>query len=449
MAELAGDRIARVVTLLAEADAPAVFHCAAGKDRTGVISAIVLGLLGVPDEVIVADYAATRENLDAIVDRLNALEGYRTMLAALPPDTMHANPETIVEFLERLRARFGSVEDYAQASGVAAPATRAPASPTDRGLSSAHSLTPLPHRQVGEHLRRGGGARLDAERREDRLQVPGDGVRADLQDRGDLAVRLPLREPREHLGLAPCEPEGFEGTWRDPGEPFPKHQEAAIGFRERPDLEPATVSLDDERLPWRGRSSSGGPRMRGEPSREGVRKAVMPHRVRREVDGELLAGARIHVRRAAPAAHDDDADVQRLGRPLQVAALRIDALERLRVLMRLGHVQPHQVEDEPIALAEVAAPPVERDPDQAGAAPGQRHRELVLDAGGAEELLVEPQATVRAGAKKSDSFTALPSPERSKCARIGWSSRMRAKRRGPSGNRSCGLAIASACGLSV
>jgi protein-tyrosine phosphatase len=122
MAELAGDRIARVVTLLAEAEAPAVFHCAAGKDRTGVISAIVLGLLGVPDEVIVADYAATRENLDAIVDRLNALEGYRTMLAALPPDTMHANPETIVEFLERLRVRFGSVEDYALASGVAAPA---------------------------------------------------------------------------------------------------------------------------------------------------------------------------------------------------------------------------------------------------------------------------------------------------------------------------------------
>jgi protein-tyrosine phosphatase len=122
MAELAGDRIARVVTLLAEAEAPAVFHCAAGKDRTGVISAIVLGLLGVPDEVIVADYAATRENLDAIVDRLNALEGYRTMLAALPPDTMHANPETIVEFLERLRARFGSVENYALTSGVTAPA---------------------------------------------------------------------------------------------------------------------------------------------------------------------------------------------------------------------------------------------------------------------------------------------------------------------------------------
>ena len=122
MAELAGERIARVIGLLAETEAPAVFHCAAGKDRTGVISALLLGLLGVSDDVIVADYVATRENLDAIVDRLNALEGYRTMLATLPPDTMHANPETIVEFLERLRARFGSVEDYALTAGVGAPA---------------------------------------------------------------------------------------------------------------------------------------------------------------------------------------------------------------------------------------------------------------------------------------------------------------------------------------
>src|SRR5262249_40502205 len=88
------DRIARVVTLLADAEAPAVFHCAAGKDRTGVVSAIVLGLLGVPDEVIVADYAATRESLDAIVGRLNPLEGYRTMLAALPPHRPPPGPSS-------------------------------------------------------------------------------------------------------------------------------------------------------------------------------------------------------------------------------------------------------------------------------------------------------------------------------------------------------------------
>jgi protein-tyrosine phosphatase len=120
LAQLAGERIGRVITTIADADAGAVFHCAAGKDRTGVISAILLGLLGVPDDVIVADYVATRENHDAIVDRLNALEGYRTMLAALPPDTMHANPETMLEFLERLRAAHGSFEDYARGTGMTA-----------------------------------------------------------------------------------------------------------------------------------------------------------------------------------------------------------------------------------------------------------------------------------------------------------------------------------------
>ena len=122
LAELAGEPIARVITTIAAADAGAVFHCAAGKDRTGVISAILLGLLGVPDDVIVADYVATRENLDAIADRLSALEGYRAMLAALPPDTMHANPETMVEFLERLRAAHGSLEAYARHAGVTADA---------------------------------------------------------------------------------------------------------------------------------------------------------------------------------------------------------------------------------------------------------------------------------------------------------------------------------------
>jgi len=118
MAEFAADRIAAVITCLAMASGPTVFHCAAGKDRTGVISALLLGLLDVPDEVIVADYAATQENLDAIVDRLMALDGYRQMLAALPPDTLHAKPETMVTLLDRLTTRFGSLVGYARHAGV-------------------------------------------------------------------------------------------------------------------------------------------------------------------------------------------------------------------------------------------------------------------------------------------------------------------------------------------
>ena len=119
LAEFAKGPIACVITTLANAAAPAVYHCAAGKDRTGVISAVLLGLLGVRDEIIVADYAATQENIDAIIDRLMATEGYQAMLSALPPDTLHAQPETMVTFLERVRAQYGSMLDYARSAGVA------------------------------------------------------------------------------------------------------------------------------------------------------------------------------------------------------------------------------------------------------------------------------------------------------------------------------------------
>ena len=122
LAEFAADRIARVLGTLADAPGPAVFHCAAGKDRTGVISAVLLGLLGVPDEIIIADYAATQEGLEAIVDRLMSLDGYRAMLSALPPDTMHADPATMETLLARMRERWGSIDGYARTAGLSADA---------------------------------------------------------------------------------------------------------------------------------------------------------------------------------------------------------------------------------------------------------------------------------------------------------------------------------------
>jgi len=118
LAEIAQVPIARLITVLAEAGGPVVYHCAAGKDRTGVVSAVLLGLLGVRDEVIVADYAATQENLEAIIERLMAAKGYQTMLSALPPDTLHAEAETMVAFLASMRERYGSMRGYARAAGV-------------------------------------------------------------------------------------------------------------------------------------------------------------------------------------------------------------------------------------------------------------------------------------------------------------------------------------------
>lgn len=120
MLSAAREPISRVVRLLAESERPAVFHCAAGKDRTGVVSALLLSLLGVPDETIVMDYALSRKNLDRITERLNASESYRDLMTSLPDDAYEAEPETMRAFLARVRAEHGSMRAYAESAGISA-----------------------------------------------------------------------------------------------------------------------------------------------------------------------------------------------------------------------------------------------------------------------------------------------------------------------------------------
>lgn len=118
MLDFAREPIARVVEILARSRGGAVYHCAAGKDRTGVISAVLLGALEVPDELIVADYALSAENIDAIIERVMGMKGYQDTLADLPPDTLHARPETMETVLRHVGERFGSMSDYLREAGV-------------------------------------------------------------------------------------------------------------------------------------------------------------------------------------------------------------------------------------------------------------------------------------------------------------------------------------------
>lgn len=110
--------IAHALETLAASPGPAVFHCAAGKDRTGVLAAVVLGALGVADADIVADYAETRSALPRILERLRASESYAYVFSELPPETLHAEPATMEALLARVRAEWGSMRGYARAVGV-------------------------------------------------------------------------------------------------------------------------------------------------------------------------------------------------------------------------------------------------------------------------------------------------------------------------------------------
>ena len=114
--------LARAMTDLARPGAlPAVFHCAAGKDRTGVLAALLLGTLGVPRSVILADYALTADAMDRM--REWALREYPEMaeqMADTPSAFMAALPESMGEILDDIETGHGTIEAYVRSIGVAA-----------------------------------------------------------------------------------------------------------------------------------------------------------------------------------------------------------------------------------------------------------------------------------------------------------------------------------------
>jgi protein-tyrosine phosphatase len=118
MLQAARRPIVEVVKLIAQADSPVVFHCAAGKDRTGVISSVLLSLLEVPQETIVADYAFSRRNIDAINERLGESDTYKKMMDAMPPDAYDADPAAMAHFLSKVIEEEGSVADWASNAGI-------------------------------------------------------------------------------------------------------------------------------------------------------------------------------------------------------------------------------------------------------------------------------------------------------------------------------------------
>jgi protein-tyrosine phosphatase len=111
--------VAAIRELLRPGALPAVVHCTAGKDRTGVLIALMLSSIGVADEVIAADYAATslfltEEFLEAAATRSLAA-GYDTArLKAM----LGCEPELILDVLEEIRHTYGGVTAFLSQHGM-------------------------------------------------------------------------------------------------------------------------------------------------------------------------------------------------------------------------------------------------------------------------------------------------------------------------------------------
>ncbi|MEM7129040.1 MAG: tyrosine-protein phosphatase [Chloroflexota bacterium] len=112
-------QIASVIKVMAEASEGSIlFFCHAGKDRTGMIAALVLALLGVSHEDIIANYAESAIHLKPWVERLRADIGDDPKQQAQLTKNMAADPETMSAMLTFLKDQYGGAESYLLQAGV-------------------------------------------------------------------------------------------------------------------------------------------------------------------------------------------------------------------------------------------------------------------------------------------------------------------------------------------
>jgi fermentation-respiration switch protein FrsA (DUF1100 family) len=113
---------AAAVEATASAPGPVVLHCTAGKDRTGIVVALVLRVAGVGIEAIAADYALTDASAllrRGLVDGMSEEQvRARTFLLAAPYDGM-------VALMDDIDERYGSAAGYLERAGVDPATVRA------------------------------------------------------------------------------------------------------------------------------------------------------------------------------------------------------------------------------------------------------------------------------------------------------------------------------------
>lgn len=96
------DSVVSALRTIATSPGATITHCAAGKDRTGVVTALALTAVGVTRDAVVADYAQTGERIEALVARLRGSPTYADNLMDRPVDSHRPRPETMQLLLEHL-----------------------------------------------------------------------------------------------------------------------------------------------------------------------------------------------------------------------------------------------------------------------------------------------------------------------------------------------------------
>lgn len=120
--ERQGQMLLALRTLAAPTALPAVVHCSAGKDRTGLVIALLLSLLGVPPDTIVADYALSAQYLvGTFIDEMRQRAARRGIPWEWYQDQVVCAPEFMQQTLAYLDERYGGPLAYAHTIGLRDP----------------------------------------------------------------------------------------------------------------------------------------------------------------------------------------------------------------------------------------------------------------------------------------------------------------------------------------
>ena len=114
------DSVCAALRVVATSRGATVVHCAAGKDRTGTVVGLALAVAGVPREHIVADYVATAERLERIIERLVSRPAYAENLRGRALEDHLPRPETMERILTVLDERCGGAAGWLLAHGWSA-----------------------------------------------------------------------------------------------------------------------------------------------------------------------------------------------------------------------------------------------------------------------------------------------------------------------------------------
>lgn len=113
-----GKRINQAMEIIAGAENhPLVFHCAIGKDRTGILAAMLLSLVGVPDEDIIEDYTLSGPYMEELLEQINSDPKTAENVPQVPNYFWKALPESMELFLTTLRKEYGSIPGYLESMG--------------------------------------------------------------------------------------------------------------------------------------------------------------------------------------------------------------------------------------------------------------------------------------------------------------------------------------------